>query len=298
MSRFGQDVKVHPSALVSSEATLAPGVSIGPGCVIDGPVSLAANVRLIAGVYLNGPLSIGAGTIVYPGACLGFGAQDYKIKPGDPTAGVVVGAGCILREHVTIHSATSPDRPTIVGDNVFMMVGSHAAHDTVVGNNTVIVNGSALGGHVVVGERVNIGGQAAIHQFVRVGRLSMIAGNATVTADLPPFCMLADRNSIHGLNVVGLRRSGVPRDQITLMRAVYREVIRTKRSRDEVVEGLVRFGSGNALVAELIEFYKTSKRGVAMSSSLPPRHFRAWLRKVRNEPVEALDADREDDHGF
>lgn len=284
MSSLIQGVEVHPSAVVSDESTLAPGVVVGPGCVLRGRVNLAPGVRLIAGAFLNGPASIGPNTIVYPGACLGFSAQDYKVKPDDPTPGIVIGSGCIIREHVTVHAPTRQDRPTRLGDNVFMMVGAHAAHDVQIADNVVVVNAAVFGGHTEVGARANIGGHAAIHQFVRIGRLAMVGGNATLTADVPPFCMVAERNQIHGLNVVGLRRSGVPRDDITLLRAVYREVLRTKRSREEVVDGLRRMGAGNALVEELIGFYQTTKRGVAMSAALPPRQFRAWLRKVQELP--------------
>ncbi len=280
MARFRDGVHVHPSAVVSEEASLAAGVWIGPSCVVEGRVCLGENVRLVGSVHLNGPLTIGSGTIVYPFACLGFSAQDYKFKPGDPTPGVAIGSGCIIREHVTVHAPTRQDRQTRIGDNVFMMVGVHAAHDVQVGNNVVVVNAAVFGGHVEVGERANIGGHAGIHQFVRIGRLAMVGGNCTMTTDVPPFCIVAERNTMFGLNAVGLRRSGVPRSEITLLRAVYREVMRVKRSRPEIIEGLRRMGGGNALVEELAAFYLSSKRGVALSSALPPRQFRSWLRRA------------------
>lgn len=295
MPSFKDGVRVHPTAIVSEEADLAPGVEIGPGCVLYGKVTLGANVRLIGSVHLHGPITIGAGTIVHPFACLGFQPQDYKFKAGDPTPGVVIGANCLIREHVTVHAATRQDRPTRVGDGVFMMVGCHAAHDVQVGNNVVIVNNATFGGHVEVGDRANIGGQAGMHQFVRIGRLAMVGGNSTLTADVPPFCICVDRNAIHGLNVHGLRRNGVGRDQITLMRAIYRQVLRTTRARAEVIDGLMRVGKGDPLVEELIQFYQTSKRGVAMSAALPPRQFRAWLKWVAEHPSGGMDGEDEGD---
>lgn len=281
MPSVQEGAQVHPSAIVSEESSLAPSAIVGPGCILHGRVTLGENVRLIGGVHLSGPITIGAGTTVYPFACLGFPAQDYKIKPGDPTAGVVIGAGCIIREHVTVHAATKQDVPTTIGDGVFMMVGSHAAHDVRVANHVVMVNAVALGGHAQIGERVNMGGHSVVHQFCRVGRAAMIGGNATVTTDVPPFCVLIERNMLQGLNVVGLRRSGVPRDQITMLRAAYREVIRVKRTKEDIVDGLLRIGGDNPLIAELIEFYKTSRRTIAPSAALPPRQFRAWMRRAR-----------------
>ncbi|MCA9287492.1 MAG: acyl-ACP--UDP-N-acetylglucosamine O-acyltransferase [Phycisphaerales bacterium] len=279
-----EGVEIHPSAIVSDRADLAQGVVIGPGCVIDGPVRLGEGVRVLGAAYLVGPLSIGPGTTIYPFACLGTPAQDYKVKPGDPTPGVVIGAGCIIREHVTVHAATRPDAPTTIGDRVFMMVGSHAGHDARVGNDVVLVNGAQLAGHTTVGERANVSAHVLVHQFGRIGRLAMASGNATLAADLPPFCIGADRNLMHGLNVVGMRRSGLARDDITLLRAAYREVLHEKRSRADVIEGLERFAPGHPLIAEWIEFYRTTRRSVCLSASLPPRHLRGWLRRLDELP--------------
>ncbi len=293
MPSINEGVQVHPTAIVSEESELAPGVVVGPGCVLHGKVNLGAGVRLIGGVHLFGPITIGAGTIVYPFACLGFPAQDYKFKLGDPTAGVVIGSNCMIREHVTVHAATKIDKPTIVGDGVFMMVGSHAGHDVRVGNHVVLVNGVALGGHAELGDRCNVGGGVGVHQFCRIGRLAMVGGMATVTSDVPPFCVLIERNMLQGLNVVGLRRSGVPRDQITMLRAAYREVIRVKRTKEDIVDGLHRIGLDNPLIEELVTFYKTSKRTIAPSAALPPRQFRAWMKRGKDLTDQLEDADED-----
>ena len=52
----------------------------------------------------------------------------------------------------------------------------------------------------------------------------MIAGNAAISYDVPPFCVAADRNDIVGLNLVGLRRRGFPRDTIADLKQSYRSV--------------------------------------------------------------------------
>lgn len=280
-------VEIHPSAVVSEDARLAPGVQIGPGCVLDGPVVLEQGVRLIAGVFITGPAVIGARTIVYPGACLGFGAQDYKVKPGDPTPGVRIGADCLIREHVTVHAATKPDRPTTIGDHVFMMVGSHAGHDCQVGARTILVNRVELAGHVEVGEKANLSAHVLVHQFCRIGRMAMVSGNASFVQDLPPFCLGAERSLLHGINVVGLRRAGVAREDITLLRAAYRDAIRVLRSRSDIIDALRRIGEGNPLIDEVTEFYRTSKRGVGASAALPPRYLRSWLKRLDQSPDDA-----------
>jgi len=102
-------------------------------------------VRLAGSNYISGevgPVVIGARTRLWPHACVGHEPQDYKFN--GVTAGVVIGEDCFLREGATVHASTKADRPTRVGNKVFMMVNAHVAHDCVVGDSVVMVNGSAL----------------------------------------------------------------------------------------------------------------------------------------------------------
>jgi UDP-N-acetylglucosamine acyltransferase len=257
--------KIHPTAIVSKEAKLGSGVEIGPFCVLQGDVTLGDNVRLIASVNLYGPITIGDGSLLYPNCSLGFPAQDLKFKLGAPTGGVKVGRDCQFRENTTVHAATKPDVPTVIGDRMLMMACSHVAHDCRVGNDVVLVNGALLAGHVHFGDRVIVGGGAGIHQFSRVGRLAFVGGLVAVTKDVPPFCLAAARGQIHGLNAVGLRRNGVPREEITLLRRVFREVFRTRLTRPEMVARLRELAERSSLVTELADFVESSKRGIAVA---------------------------------
>lgn len=258
---------VHPSSHVSKEAELAPDVEIGPLCVITGRVTLARGVRLLAGVHLNGPVTIGEGTTLYPGACIGFPAQDYKIKPGDPTGGVVIGAHCIIREHATVHAATKPDEPTRIGDRVFMMVNTHVGHDGRVGNNVVMVNNSAIGGHAQLFDNVTLGGAALLHQFDRVGRMAFVSGGSSLSTDVPPFCMAWKRNQLSGLNLVGMRRAGIPREHITSVREAYRKAFRSGVSKPEMLDVLREMGRHCPPVAEIADFVASAKRSIAKAST-------------------------------
>ncbi len=254
--------RIHSTAIVSPEAELGEDVDIGPYCILDGKVQLDRGVRLIAHVYLQGPVRIGEETRVFPGATIGMAPQDVKFKDGDATAGVVIGARCLIREHVTIHAATKADIPTRVGDRAFMMVGSHMGHDSSIGNNVIMVNGAGLAGHSTVGDNATLSGLAIVHQFCRVGRFAFISGRGGITQDLPPFCMLAERNGLIGINVVGLRRAGMPREHITALRAVFRDVFRPTLTRGEMQEILDQRGRDCPPIAEMAEFVRASKRGV------------------------------------
>ncbi len=261
---------IHPTAIVDKQCELGDGVLIGPQCVLSGRVKLGPNVQLINGVNLFGPVEIGEGCVLYPGACVGFPAQDYKFKLGMATAGVRIGRECIIREHVTVHAATREDVPTRLGDKVFMMASCHAGHDSKVGNNVILVNGALLAGHSEVQDNAIMSGNTALHQFCRVGRLAFVGGLVAMTKDLPPFCVSGARARMHGLNTVGLRRFGMPREDITLLRRAFWEVLRIKLPRQEMVAKLEELGRDCGPVLELAQFVKESKRGICYDAHEAP----------------------------
>ncbi len=273
--------RIHPTAIIDPQATLGGGVEIGPYCVITGKVSLGAGVRLVAGVHINGPTEIGEGTTVYPGACIGFEGQDVKFKPGMETAGVRIGKNCLIREHVTIHLATKTAAPTTVGDDCFLMANSHVGHDAKVGNRVVLVNAALLAGHSEVGDGATLSGNTAIHQFARVGRLAFLSGGVGQSMDTPPFCIAGERNRVTGINLVGLRRAGIPREQITRVRQAFAKVFRRSLPKAEMLAALDELGKDCPLVAEQAEFVRTAKRPICGGMAKPPRAMVTWLQFLR-----------------
>jgi len=270
-------VIIHPSAIVSSQARLGDGCEIGPHCVLAGAVTLGPGVKLLANVHLCGPVDIGAGTIIYPFACLGFPPQDFKFSPGMPTAGVRVGAECVIRESVTIHAASKTDAPTSIGDKAYMMVGSHMGHDARAGNNVIMVNGAMLAGHSTVMDNCTIGGCCGVHQFTRVGRFAFMSGGTAVSMDVPPFCVVVERQRLGGINRVGLRRSGMARDHITMIDKAFREVFRGHVPRQEQIQRLEELGRDCPPVMEMAQFVKEAKRAICPGPGRPPRLLTTWL---------------------
>lgn len=273
--------RIHPTAIVTGDCSLEADVEIGPGCVLTGPVRLDRGVRLIGHVYLTGPVRIGDGTVVYPFTCIGFPPQDTKFAEGSPTAGVEIGARCVLREQVTVHASWSPEIPTRVGHRVFMMAQSHVGHDAQVGNDVVMVNVSGVAGHARVGDGATLGGSALVHQHTRIGRLAFLSGGTAVSADVPPFCTLVERNRLGGINLVGMRRAGIPRDEITRARAAFRDVFRPALPRGEMLAILEARSAESAVVAEMARFVREAQRPICAGAGRPPRLLAAWLHAWR-----------------
>lgn len=254
---------IHPTAIVGRECELGEGVEVGPYCIVSGRVRLAPGVRLLSHVQISGPVEVGENTKIYPFASLGFPPQDVKWKDGNPTAGVKIGRDCVIRENVTIHLASKTERPTTVGDTCFLMVASHLGHDARIGNGVVLVNNVLLAGHSEVGDNATLAGGVGVHQFARIGRLAFISGLVGVAMDVPPFCVSGARNTLHGINVVGLRRAGFPRDHITLLRKAFRSALRVKLPRKEMLAILRDLGRECPPVMEMAEFVGTAKRAIA-----------------------------------
>lgn len=258
---------IHPTAIVAPEVVLASDVQIGPFCIVSGKVTLGAGVQLLSHVNISGPVEIGAGTMVYPGAAIGFPGQDFKFKIGMPTAGVKIGAGCLLREHITIHAATKEQGATTLGDRVFMMVNSHVGHDCRIGDDVILVNNVACGGHSEVHQKAIISGGTVVHQFNRVGKFAMVSGGSAFSQDVPPFCIGWGRNTLRGVNVVGMRRNGYSASDINAVREAFRELLRSGMPKAELIEKLRQDGRNHTPLLDLADFIETSKRGVAA----PPR---------------------------
>jgi len=262
---------IHPSAIVEPSVRLADDVLIGPGCVVTGNVTLGRGVQLKGSNYVSGDcgnVEMGPGTRLWPHACVGFEPQDYKFN--GVSGGVKIGAGCFLREGATVHCSTTAERPTILGDSVFMMVNTHVAHDCVLGDRVVMVNGSALAGHCEVGDDVTLGGNAVVHQFCRIGRMVMMSGDCAINKDVPPFFIVSERNRIGGLNLVGLRRKGL-RDHVGPLNQAFRSFLYQPMERRIVVDGLRELGRGSQIVAEVAEFVAASQRGFVTGFGKPER---------------------------
>jgi UDP-N-acetylglucosamine acyltransferase len=215
-------MKVHPTAIVENGANLAEGVEIGPWCIVGSNVVLRDDVRLHSHVVICGHTEIGPRTVVHSHAALGGEAQMHKHNPG--AMRLRIGADNVIRESVTMSTGSAAGRGiTAVGDHGYFMAGCHVAHDCIVGNGVTLSNGVQLAGHVEVGDGVIMGGLSAIQQFGRVGRYAFVSGVTGIVADVIPYGSVVGTHArLYGLNLVGLRRRGVPRANIHGLRAAYR----------------------------------------------------------------------------
>ena len=199
---------IHPTAVVHPEAVLGAGVRVGPYAVIEGPAQIGDGCVIQSHAVITGWVRMGANNTIGYGAILGSDPQDYAFDTATKSW-VVIGDNNRIREYATLHRGTGEGTETRVGSNCFLMTGVHVGHNSVIADRVVIANNALLGGHVHIGPGVFIGGGAVFHQFVHIGRQAIIQGNAGMGKNVPPFLIGAEINRVAGINVIGLRRSGM-----------------------------------------------------------------------------------------
>ena len=236
---------IHPTAIVES------GAQLGDGCEIQAHAIVTRHCVL------------GERVVVHPFAVLGGDPQYLKFER-QTASGVHIGAGSVIREHVTINRSIHGGGFTMIGAECFLMAASHVAHDCNVGNNVVLANAALLAGHVSVGDHSFLGGGAAVHQFCRIGDGVMVAGHASITRDVAHFTMVAERDEIVGFNAIGLRRRGISRPAIAELKQAFHAVYFTPGNiRVIAAEALAEGTFSTPEARRFLEFFSEGKRSFA-----------------------------------
>lgn len=250
---------IHPTAVVHPEARLGAGCRIGPHAVIDADVELGPDCEVGPGAYLTGHMVLGSGNRIHAGAVLGDAPQDLKYR--DAPTRLRIGDGNVFREHVTVHRSNRDDDDTVIGDGNFLMAGCHVGHNCRIGDHNIIAGGAQLAGHVTLSDRAFISGNCLVHQFCRIGRLALMQGGSAISKDLPPFTIARGDNRISGLNIIGLRRAGVPAAERMELKRLYHALLRSGGLlRDRIAAVRDRFPA--PVCQELIGFVATHRRGI------------------------------------
>ena len=241
-------------ALVEPGAELGVGVTVGPFCHVEAGARIGDRVELSGHVVVHRGVTLGEGCKVSATAVLGGAPQNTKHKGGPST--LVIGRNCTIREGVTMNRGTDTSRgETTVGDNGNFLAYTHIAHDCIVGDNVTMANVATLGGHVEVGNNVTIGGLAAIHQMARIGHHAFVGGCSAVTGDIIPYGIVAGNHArLRGLNVIGMKRSGLSRADIQALRSAYKTIFDPARPVAENIPEAERQFGDSPIVRDVLDF--------------------------------------------
>lgn len=253
---------IHETAIVHPKAEVGENVEIGAYSIVRENVTIGSRTKIGPHVVIDPYVDIGSDCRIFQFAAIGAEPQDLKFS-GEKTF-VKIGSGNVIREFVTIHRGTADGSGvTEIGEENLIMAYSHIAHDCKLGRRIVLSNNATLAGHITIGDYSVIGGLVAIHQFVRVGNFAFIGGKSAVVKDIPPYMIAAgDRAKLHGLNVVGLKRQGFSNNTLAMLKKAYRLVFRIGLTLNEAIERVAAEVEQVPEVVHLIEFIKSSERGI------------------------------------
>ena len=258
---------IQHTAHIAESAQIGEGTTVGAGALIEDGVRIGRDCRIAAYAILRKGTVLGDGVHVDSFCVVAGDPQSIGFDPATESQ-VVIGDRAILREAVTINRASENGGKTVVGADCFIMANAHVAHDCELGDAVVLANNAMIAGHIHIGEKTFVGGGAGIHQFCRIGAYCMVAGNASITADVPPYVIAAERSEAHGLNLVGLRRGGFEQREIADLKRCYRAVFfgggNLKKKAAEAAREH-EFGTTPA-GARFLSFFEGGKRGFIQST--------------------------------
>jgi len=249
---------IHQTAIIDEKANIGKNVEIGPYCVIGPNVEIGENNIIQSHVSISGNTKIGNGNKIYPFVSIN---EPQDLKYDGELTNLVIGNNNKIREYVTINPGTvGGGGKTVIGNNCLFMISSHIAHDCYVGNNVIIANNVPLGGHSIIEDNVVIGGNSAVQQFTRIGKMAMIGGMTGVLNDVIPYGLsTGNRNSLQGLNLIGLRRAKFSNKDILSLSEVYKEIFSSKNIIDNISK-IDYSHKENPLVKDVIDFITKDKK--------------------------------------
>lgn len=255
--------RIHPTALVDTQAELAADVEVGAYSIIGPKVCIGAGTCIGPHVVVTGQTQIGERNRVFQFASLGEEPQDKKYR-GEPTR-LEIGDDNTIREYCTLNLGTVQDQGvTRVGHRNWIMAYVHVAHDCVVGNDAIFANNTQLAGHVSIGDFAVLGGFTGVHQFCRIGAHAITAIASVVVQDIPPF-FTASGNSARpvGINNEGLKRRGFTPDDLSAIKRAYKTLYRSGLGFEEARDKVAADAAAYPVLAVLADFLREPGRGIA-----------------------------------
>lgn len=254
-------MSIHNAAIVSKNAEIDPSAEICAGAIIEEGVKIGPKVKIWPYAYICKGTEIGEGTSIHMGAVVGHEPQDHAYK-GQETF-TKIGKNNMIREYVTIHRGTPEGSATVIGDNNMIMVQCHVGHNCEIENNVIIAPSALLGGHMKVESGAFISGGVVFHQFCRIGRLAMIGGFTGVNKDVPPYMLVRGPSTVRGINLVGLRRSGMSREAIREIKEAFTIIYKSDLTLSDAVSR-IREKLHSKEIEHFLSFVEGSKRGICL----------------------------------
>jgi UDP-3-O-[3-hydroxymyristoyl] glucosamine N-acyltransferase len=196
---------IHPSAVVSMSARIAPSASVGPlsvieddaqigervfvgpGCIVQRGAQVGADTRLIARVNLYAGVRIGRRCILHAGAVIGADGFGFAADAGTwvkvPQVGSVqIGDDVEIGANTTIDRGAIDD--TVVEHGVKLDNQIQVGHNVTIGAHSAIAGCVGISGSTTIGQRCMIGGGVGIAGHLSIADDVVVTGVSLVSASI------------------------------------------------------------------------------------------------------------------
>ena len=252
---------IHPTAIIHPSAQLGEGVQIGAFAVIEENVLIGRECQIHAHAIIRRNTQMGQGNIIHSFAVIGGTPQVRGDE--DLEGSLIIGNNNAFHEYCTVNRGyTKLTGMTILGHENILMTSSHVGHDCRLNDRITLVNGVCLAGSVLVDTGANLSANCLVHQFCRIGRLSFVSANSLITMDLLPFFLYSNhlgKPKSMGLNSKGLKRAKMTDQDLSLLKNLYKQLIRKRAGSSEYDNLMASLPS--CYIEEVFEFIKKSQRG-------------------------------------
>ncbi len=197
---------VHPTAVISGDARVAPSASVGPACVVERAARVGDGVVLGAGCFVGEEASIGAASRLHPhvtvaarcvigaravlhaGAVIGADGFGFAPDGGEwvkiPQVGrVVIGDDVEIGANTTVDRGAIDD--TVIDDGVKIDNQVQIGHNCRIGAHTAIAGCVGIAGSTRIGRHCRIGGAAMVGGHLEIADRTVITGSSAVTKSIP-----------------------------------------------------------------------------------------------------------------
>lgn len=197
---------VHPSAVISSTASIGNDVYIGAfvyvgeyskisdgvqlyaGTIVGDKVSIGSNSTLNAGVKVYADCQIGNHCTLHAGVVIGGDGFGFAPNSENNYAKVPQIGNVIIEDHVEVGANSTIDRATlgstIIRKGVKIDNLIQIAHNVEIGENTVIAAQTGIAGSTKIGKNCMIGGQVGIVGHISIADGTKIAAQSGVGSDI------------------------------------------------------------------------------------------------------------------
>lgn len=253
---------IDAKAIVDIKAEIADDVQIGPFSVIGAEVTIDSKTVIDSHVVIKGPVNIGKDNRIYQFASIAEDPQDKKYA--NEKTSLTIGDRNVIREFATLHRGTLQDHAeTRIGNDNLFMAYTHVAHDCVIGNHVTMANGASLAGHVCLYDNAILGGFTLVHQYTQIGTFSFSAMGSAITRDVPPYVMVGGRpTQPHGINSVGMERSGSSPDATRLIRKAYKILYKNNLRLEDAIEEIEYLAGECDEISNMVSFLRNVTRGI------------------------------------